>query len=138
MDIRISNRPSIDVCKSFAAKTGLKSRNVEKRINARLSGPYSSHNPPPQQHQLPLSKMPRAKKQRTQVRKHSQAHSRGDTKMSKKRTNTSDGVVADAATSRDRTPMAPESPQPHAQKQQHTVGDELLTLVKGKGLGCRV
>jgi hypothetical protein len=39
LDIRISNRPSIDVCKSFAAKTGLKSRNVEKRINVRLSGP---------------------------------------------------------------------------------------------------
>jgi hypothetical protein len=39
LDIRISNRPSIDICKSFAAETGLKSRNVEKRINARLSGP---------------------------------------------------------------------------------------------------
>jgi hypothetical protein len=34
LDIRISNRPFIDVCKSFAAETGLKSRNVEKRINA--------------------------------------------------------------------------------------------------------
>jgi hypothetical protein len=34
LNIRISNRPSIDVCKSFAAETGLKSRNVEKRINA--------------------------------------------------------------------------------------------------------
>jgi hypothetical protein len=33
-DIRISNRPFIDVCESFAAETGLKSRNVEKRINA--------------------------------------------------------------------------------------------------------
>jgi hypothetical protein len=39
LDIRIANRPSIDICKSFAAETGLKSRNVEKRINARLSGP---------------------------------------------------------------------------------------------------
>jgi hypothetical protein len=34
LDIRISNRPFIDVCKSFAAETGLKSRKVEKRINA--------------------------------------------------------------------------------------------------------
>jgi hypothetical protein len=34
LDIRISNRPFIDVCKSFAAETGLKSKNVEKRINA--------------------------------------------------------------------------------------------------------
>jgi hypothetical protein len=34
LDIRISNRPFIDVCKSFAAETGLKCRNVEKRINA--------------------------------------------------------------------------------------------------------
>jgi hypothetical protein len=34
LDIRISNRPFIDVCKSFAAETGLKSRNVEKGINA--------------------------------------------------------------------------------------------------------
>jgi hypothetical protein len=34
LDIRISNRPFIDVCKSFAAETGLQSRNVEKRINA--------------------------------------------------------------------------------------------------------
>jgi hypothetical protein len=34
LDIRISNRPFIDVCKPFAAETGLKSRNVEKRINA--------------------------------------------------------------------------------------------------------
>jgi hypothetical protein len=33
-DIRISNRPFIDVCRSFAFETGLKSRNVEKRINA--------------------------------------------------------------------------------------------------------
>jgi hypothetical protein len=32
--IRISNRPFIAVFKSFAAETGLKSRNVEKRINA--------------------------------------------------------------------------------------------------------
>jgi hypothetical protein len=34
LDIRISNRPFIDICKSFAAQTGLKYRNVEKRINA--------------------------------------------------------------------------------------------------------
>jgi hypothetical protein len=34
LDIRISNRPFIDASKSFAAETGLKSRNVEKRINA--------------------------------------------------------------------------------------------------------
>jgi hypothetical protein len=34
LDIRISDRLFIDVCKSFAAETGLKSRNVEKRINA--------------------------------------------------------------------------------------------------------
>jgi hypothetical protein len=34
LDIRISNRPFIDVCKSIAAETGLKSRNFEKRINA--------------------------------------------------------------------------------------------------------
>jgi hypothetical protein len=34
LDIRISNRPFIDVCKSFGAETGLKSRKVEKRINA--------------------------------------------------------------------------------------------------------
>jgi hypothetical protein len=34
LDIRISNRRFIDVCKSFAAETGLKSRKVEKRINA--------------------------------------------------------------------------------------------------------
>jgi hypothetical protein len=34
LDIQISNRPFIDVCKSFAAETGLKSRNIEKRINA--------------------------------------------------------------------------------------------------------
>jgi hypothetical protein len=34
LDIRISNWPFIDVCKSFAAETGLESRNVEKRINA--------------------------------------------------------------------------------------------------------
>jgi hypothetical protein len=34
LDIRISNWPFIDVCQSFAAETGLKSRNVEKRINA--------------------------------------------------------------------------------------------------------
>jgi hypothetical protein len=34
LDIRIFNRPFIDVCKAFAAETGLKSRNVEKRINA--------------------------------------------------------------------------------------------------------
>jgi hypothetical protein len=42
LDIRISNRPFIDVCKSFAAETGLESRNVEKRINACLSGPIAS------------------------------------------------------------------------------------------------
>jgi hypothetical protein len=41
LDIRISNRPFIDVCKSFAAETGLESRNVEKRINACLSGPIA-------------------------------------------------------------------------------------------------
>jgi hypothetical protein len=34
LDIRISNRPFIHICKSFAAQTGLKYRNVEKRINA--------------------------------------------------------------------------------------------------------
>jgi hypothetical protein len=34
LDIRISDRLFIDVCKLFAAETGLKSRNVEKRINA--------------------------------------------------------------------------------------------------------
>jgi hypothetical protein len=34
LDIRISNRPVIDVGKSFAAETGLKSRKVEKRINS--------------------------------------------------------------------------------------------------------
>jgi hypothetical protein len=34
LDIRISNRPFIDICKSFAAQTGLKYRNVEKGINA--------------------------------------------------------------------------------------------------------
>jgi hypothetical protein len=33
-DIRISKRPFVDICKSFEAETGLKSRNVEKRINA--------------------------------------------------------------------------------------------------------
>jgi hypothetical protein len=33
LDIRIANQPFIDVCKSFAAETGLKSRNVEKGIN---------------------------------------------------------------------------------------------------------
>jgi hypothetical protein len=42
LDIRISNRPFIDVCKSFAAETGLESRNVEKRINACLSGPITA------------------------------------------------------------------------------------------------
>jgi hypothetical protein len=45
LDIRVSNRPSIDVCTSFAAKTGLKSRNVEKRINARLRGPIALQRP---------------------------------------------------------------------------------------------
>jgi hypothetical protein len=34
VDIRISNRPFIDICKSFAAQPSLKYRNVEKRINA--------------------------------------------------------------------------------------------------------
>jgi hypothetical protein len=34
LDIRISNPLFIDVCTSFAAETGLKCRNVEKRINA--------------------------------------------------------------------------------------------------------
>jgi hypothetical protein len=34
LDIRISNRPFIDVCMSFAAETCLQSRNVEKAINA--------------------------------------------------------------------------------------------------------
>jgi hypothetical protein len=29
LDIRISHRPFIDVCKSFASETGLKSRNSE-------------------------------------------------------------------------------------------------------------
>jgi hypothetical protein len=34
LDIRISNSPYIDVCQSLASEIGLKSRNVEKRINA--------------------------------------------------------------------------------------------------------
>jgi hypothetical protein len=34
LDIRICNRLFIDVCTSCAAKTGLKSRTVEKGINA--------------------------------------------------------------------------------------------------------
>jgi hypothetical protein len=34
LDIRISNPPYIDVCQSLASETSLKSRNVEKRINA--------------------------------------------------------------------------------------------------------
>jgi hypothetical protein len=34
LDIRISNWLFIDVCAAFAAETGRKSRNVEKRINA--------------------------------------------------------------------------------------------------------
>jgi hypothetical protein len=34
LDIRISNRPFIDISKSFAAETGFQFRNVEKRINA--------------------------------------------------------------------------------------------------------
>jgi hypothetical protein len=34
LDIRIYNQPYIDVCEELAAETGLKSRNVEKRINA--------------------------------------------------------------------------------------------------------
>jgi hypothetical protein len=34
LDIRISNPLFIDVCTSFAAETGVKCRNVEKRINA--------------------------------------------------------------------------------------------------------
>jgi hypothetical protein len=39
LDILISNRMFIDVCISCVAETGIKSRNVEKRINASLSGP---------------------------------------------------------------------------------------------------
>jgi hypothetical protein len=34
LDVRICNRLFIDICAAFAAETGLKSRNVEKRINA--------------------------------------------------------------------------------------------------------
>jgi hypothetical protein len=34
LDIRISNQPYIDVCQSLASETGLKSRNVEKGVNA--------------------------------------------------------------------------------------------------------
>jgi hypothetical protein len=34
LDIRIFNPPYIDVCQSLASETGLKSRNVEKRISA--------------------------------------------------------------------------------------------------------
>jgi hypothetical protein len=34
LDIRISNPLYIDVCQSLASGAGLKSRNVEKRINA--------------------------------------------------------------------------------------------------------
>jgi hypothetical protein len=34
LDIRIFNRLFIDVCTSCAAETGLKYRNIEKRINA--------------------------------------------------------------------------------------------------------
>jgi hypothetical protein len=34
LDIRIFNLPYIDVCQSLASETGLKSINVEKRINA--------------------------------------------------------------------------------------------------------
>jgi hypothetical protein len=34
LNIRISNPPYIDVCQSLASEAGLKSRNVEKRINA--------------------------------------------------------------------------------------------------------
>jgi hypothetical protein len=34
LDIRISNPPYIDVCQSLAYEAGLKSRKVEKRINA--------------------------------------------------------------------------------------------------------
>jgi hypothetical protein len=34
LNIRISNPLFIDVCAAFAAENGLKSRNVEKRINA--------------------------------------------------------------------------------------------------------
>jgi hypothetical protein len=33
LDIRISNPPYIDVCQPLASEAGLKSRNVEKRIN---------------------------------------------------------------------------------------------------------
>jgi hypothetical protein len=39
LDIRISNGLFIDVCASCVAETGLKSRNVEKKINDCLSGP---------------------------------------------------------------------------------------------------
>jgi hypothetical protein len=39
LDIRIFNRLFIDVCKPFDAEIGLKSRNLEKNINACLSGP---------------------------------------------------------------------------------------------------
>ncbi|KAA8912226.1 hypothetical protein FN846DRAFT_996573 [Sphaerosporella brunnea] len=42
-DIRIFNRLFIDVCKPFDADTGLKSRNVEKNINACLSRPILQH-----------------------------------------------------------------------------------------------
>jgi hypothetical protein len=34
LDLQISNRLFIVACQSFAAETGLKSRNFEKRINA--------------------------------------------------------------------------------------------------------
>jgi hypothetical protein len=39
LDIRISNGLFIDVCASCVAETGVKSRNVEKKINDCLSGP---------------------------------------------------------------------------------------------------
>jgi hypothetical protein len=42
LDIRISYLVFIDVCIPCAAETGLKCRNVEKRINACLSGPIES------------------------------------------------------------------------------------------------
>jgi hypothetical protein len=42
LDIRLSNRLFIDVCTSFAAETGLKSRNVEKKNKRCLSAPNGS------------------------------------------------------------------------------------------------
>jgi hypothetical protein len=40
LDIRISNPPYIHRCESLATETGLKSRNVEKRINLRISDDF--------------------------------------------------------------------------------------------------